>query len=176
MLGANAEELVAHSPTLTDDLEILKKELWTIKYGEAGKGSFASRKPPIITLDPELKKNPKDLIKVLAHEVGHARYDFKPDMSSKESYVRGALDDEGAATMRNIKIQREIIKSGNIDIGIAGQHNNVPAYNSAYDQYVKDGDYKAAIREIGQVFGSREYTSTSMETYADYYGKSYDKR
>lgn len=176
LLGADIEEMMAHSPTLTEDLKIMEKEKWKITFGEAGKGSVISRKPPSITLDPDLKKNPRSLMQILAHEVGHARYPFEPDMSSRAAYVRGALDDEGAAVLRSIKIQREILKSGGIDIGVPGQAKNIPLYNKAYDHYLKDGDYNAAIRKIGNVMGPNEYTSNTLEPYADYYGNSYDKR
>jgi type VI secretion system secreted protein VgrG len=173
-LGKDLNELVSKSPTLTEDLEILSKEKWTIEYGAAGGGSSANRDKKLITLDPNLKSDTKSLVQVLSHEVGHARYPFKPDYSTKATYLTDALDDEGAAVMKNIKVQREILDSTKIDIGIAGQPANTPIYENAYNQSLKDGDYKSAIRKIGEVFRKGEYTSTTKETYEDMHGKWYD--
>lgn len=173
-LGPDADKLTAGSPTLSKDLQTLKKEEWSIEYGEAGKGSFVDRDKKLINLDPDLKNNPKELTKVLSHEVGHAKYPYQPDLRSKEAYLKGVLDDEGAATMKNIKVQREILKSSRVDIGIAGQPKNIPTYNKAYNQYLKDGDYKSAIRKIGNEFGHGEIASTTKETYAESHGNWYD--
>lgn len=173
-LGPDADKLAAESPTLSKDLQTLKKEGWTVEYGKAGDGSYATRGTKTITLDSNLKGNPKELTKILSHETGHAMHPFRPNLSSKESYIKDALDDEGAAVMKNIKVQREIIKSSNIDIGIAGQPKNLSTYTKAYDQFLKDGDYKSAIRKIGNEFRSGEFTSTTMETYGDFHGKWYD--
>ncbi|MDN3369987.1 type VI secretion system tip protein VgrG, partial [Ralstonia pseudosolanacearum] len=111
----------------------------------------------------------------LAHEVGHATYAFKPDYSSKAAYVNGTLADEGAATMNNVKIQREILAKDGQDIGIAGNSANHAAYNKAYDQFLKDGNAEAARQAIGAQFGKGEITSNTHQPYADYYGSTYDK-
>lgn len=173
-LGKDLNELIGKSPTLSEDLETLSKEKWTIEYGEVGGGSSVTRDKKLITLDPDLKSDSKNLVKVLAHEVGHARYPFDPDLSTRATYLTDAMDDEGAAVMKNIKVQREILNSSKIDIGIAGQPANTPLYEKAYDQSIKDGDYKSAIRKIGNVFRKGEYTSTTKETYEDMHGKWYD--
>jgi type VI secretion system secreted protein VgrG len=51
------------------------------------------------------------------------------------------LADEGAATLNNIKVQREIKnsdgKNGGEDIGIAGNSANAPKYEKAYEDYLK---------------------------------------
>jgi uncharacterized Zn-binding protein involved in type VI secretion len=168
-------ELVAGSPSLTKDLQTLRDEGWIIKDGPAGDGSTINRGLKTITMDSNLKTDPKTYTQVLSHEVGHGIYPYRSNLSSKSAYLEGALDDEGVATMKNIQVQREIIKSRNIDISIAGQPVNRPSYIQAFDQYLKDGDLRAAIRKIGNVVGSGEYTSNTKETYADYHGKWYDK-
>lgn len=112
---------------------------------------------------------------MLSHEVGHATYTYTPDYSSNAAYVNGALADEGAATMKNIQIQREILANGGPDIGIAGTPANHAGYNAAYDAYLKTGDASAARQSIGTIFGSGEQTSTTGQTYSDYYGSWYDK-
>lgn len=168
-------ELVNKSPTLQKDLRELFADDWSVKWGEAGKGSFATRSTKTITLDPKLKDHPLLATSVLAHEVGHAKYPYVPDYSSKNAYVQGALADEGAAAIKNIQVQREIIKAGGPDIGIAGHHKNHATYNKVFDQYMKDGDFGIASKKIGAVFEHGELASTSGETYGQYYGRWFDE-
>ena len=41
----------------------------------------------MITIDSALKSDPKQATQVLAHEVGHAKYPFVDDRSSKAAYL-----------------------------------------------------------------------------------------
>jgi type VI secretion system secreted protein VgrG len=178
-LGADVNALAAKSPTLQKDLAELEAKGWEVEWGGAGTvGSTANRtsKPPKIVLDPALKSDPKTATQVLAHEVGHAKYPYKADYSSKTAYVDGTLKDEGAATIKNIQVQREIISNtgGKTDIGIAGNSANHKEYNAAYDQYLKDGNADAARSRIAKQFETGETTSTDGKTYGDYYGDWYD--
>ncbi|WP_354384636.1 DUF4150 domain-containing protein [Paracidovorax avenae] len=175
-LGAKVDELIGKSPTLQQDLEHLQKDGWKIEYGKEGGGSFADRATKTITLDGNLQTDPNLATQTLSHEVGHANYGFQPDFSSKEAYVRGTLADEGAATMKNIEVQREVLANGGPNIGIAGDPANHAAYNTAYDQYLVDGNAAAARDNMGKVFGSGELTSTTKQPYANYYGDWYDQK
>jgi type VI secretion system secreted protein VgrG len=148
-LGQNVDDIAGKSPTLQKDMQELKEAGWTTQYGPNGQGSHADRDKKVITIDGKLKNDPAQATQVLAHEVGHAKYDYKPDYSSKQSYLRGAMADEGAATMKNIEVRREILANNGPDIKIAGNSANHPAYNAAYDQYVKDGNAAAARDKIG---------------------------
>ena len=138
-------------------------------------GSYANRTMKTITLDGNLKADPIAATQTLAHEVGHATYPYSQDISSKAGYVAGSLADEGAATMNNIRVQREVLANGGPDIGIAGNPANHATYTSAYDQFLKDGNAGAARNAIGAQFGKGEFTSNTHQPYADYYGGRYDK-
>ena len=174
-LGSAVDRIAGQSPTLQSDLTKLQEEGWNIEYGAAGGGSWANRGTRTIVLDGNLKNTPETATQILAHEVGHARYAYTPDFSSRSAYVNGALADEGAATLKNIQARREIIANGGPDIGIAGNSANHASYNNAYEQYLKDGNVAAAHQSIGATFGKGETTSTTGQTYADYYGGWYDK-
>lgn len=175
-LGDDVDQVAGKSPSLQKDLKKLQDDGWKTEYGPAGGGSYADRSsvPPKIVIDGNLKGHPNEATQVLAHEVGHATYDFKPDTSSRAAYLDSTLSDEGAATMSNIRAQREIKAAGGPDIGIAGNSANHATYNAAYDQYQKDGDAKKARSAIGAAFGNGEKTSTTGQTYTDYYGGWYD--
>lgn len=174
-LGIPTDALAALSPSLQAQLRELQSQGWNVVWGTAGGGSFADRSTKTITVDPNGQNDSAGLTQTLAHEVGHARYNYQPDVSSRGAYVNGALADEGAATLNNIQVQREILQNGGADIGIAGNPANQPAYNAAYDQYVLDNDAVVARDTIGGIFGRGEVTSNTNQPYEDYYGSWYDQ-
>jgi type VI secretion system secreted protein VgrG len=167
--------LLGKSPTLAGQLDRLAKQGWAIQYGKPGGGSFCDKSAKIITVDPNDKDNPGKIVQTVSHEAGHALYKAKPDASSRDAYLNSNLADEGAATMNNVTVQREINANGGPDIGIAGNPANAPKYNAIMDQYAKDGDADKARNDIGRVFGKGERTSNTGQTYEDYYGGYYDK-
>ena len=174
-LGQSVDALVVMSPTLNSNLKTLQSQGWTVDYGLAGQGSYADRRAKTITPYSQLKTDPNQATQVLAHEVGHALHPYRVNTSSRQAYLNGALDDEGAATLKNIQVQQEILGAGGPDIGIAGNPKNHASYMGAYKQYLKDGNAEAAMRKIGSQFGTGEFTSTTGQNYADYYGGWYDK-
>ncbi|GGP22194.1 hypothetical protein [Silvimonas iriomotensis] len=178
-LGSDVDKLIAKSPVLQKQVGILKGQKWDIVYGPAGSGSMANQTSPrSITIDGSQKGDPLATVQTLSHEVGHANYSIVPDYSSKDAYVNGALADEGAATMNNILVQRDVLNHGGPDIGIAGNAANAPAYNAAYDQYLKTGDISSTRSAIGQIYGNGEISSVSSNgarvNYRTYYGNWYE--
>jgi type VI secretion system secreted protein VgrG len=180
-LGEVVDRFAGLSPSLQKDLQTLLKKGWKLTYGPKGEGSHASRdsKPPTIVVDSAEKGNPVAIMQTISHEAGHAMYVPKDDFSSKGAFVKGALADEGAATLNNVKVQRELKSGGGADVGIAGNPANHPVYNAAYDQFEKDGDAVAARDKIGAQFGDGEYSSVKVAgqhvKYNDYYGGWYDQ-
>lgn len=174
VLSEKALEIAKKSPTLMADLTALEAEGWKVELGATGGGSYADRNTKTVTLDPNTAANDLHAVQVLAHEVGHAAFDHQPDFSSKDAYVNGALADEGMATIKNLDVRREVLAAGGPDIGLPGDPANHAGYIAAYEQYLKDGDVEKAASAIGQVFGQGEVTSTTGQTYADYYGGWYD--
>lgn len=165
--------LIDKSPTLKKQVDDLKKDGWKIQYWD-GPGSDCNKSSKVIRLDKSLKTDSKRQVQTLAHEVGHAQYAGRPDASSRRTYIDSNLQDEGAATLNNIKVQREIKAAGGEDIGIAGNPANATKYNDAYDASLKDSDAVKAQKAMGAVFGDGETTSTTGQTYKDYYGSAYD--
>ncbi|WP_035058453.1 hypothetical protein [Andreprevotia chitinilytica] len=177
-LGEDVDELAAHSPTLQRDLKRLKEENVAMRYGVAGDGSWMDARAGTkeIILDGNLQGHPAATLQTLAHEIGHATYLFTPDISSREAYVNSNLANEGAATLKNIEVQREILANAGIDIELAGSRGNHAGYNAAYDRYKRNGNATAAKNAIGQIYGRGEINSITHEPYADYYGNEYDRR
>ena len=178
-LDDEVNKIAAKSPSLQKDLDKLQKDGWDVKYGPVGEGSFVNKKAKQIVIDGAKKATPLLAVRSLAHESGHALYNYTPDYSSKAAYVNGALEDEGAATLNNIRIQREIVANGGDNMGISGNSANHEIYNKAYDQMLKDGNADAARKAIAKQFGAGETSSVKVDgkslNYNDYYGGWYDK-
>lgn len=180
-LGHDVDQLAAKSPTLERDIAKLQKDGWHIEYGPANQGSSTNKSghPPTIVIDSNDRGNPKAVVQGLSHEAGHALYQGTADYSSRTNYVNSELADEGAATMNNIKVQREILAHGGPNISIAGNADNAPAYNAAYNRFLHDGDASAARAAIGHVYGTGEYASVPVNgqyvNYQTYYGSWYDR-
>ncbi|AMJ70385.1 type IV secretion protein Rhs [Enterobacter cloacae] len=174
--GKDVDSLVDKSPTMKNDIATLKKRGWTFEEGEAGKGTFANRQTRVITVDKNELGNPEEVVQSLSHESGHALYEPNIDVSSREAYLNSTLSDEGAATLNNIRVQREIIANKGGDIGIAGNPANQPQYNRIYDSLERGAIKESEARtQIGRIFGKGEQTSTTGQYYEDYYGGWYDK-
>jgi type VI secretion system secreted protein VgrG len=73
---------------------------------------MANRKTQTITVDKGALNDPARTVQLLSHESGHAMYTPKDDFSSRDAYLNSKLSDEGAATLNNIKVQREILANG----------------------------------------------------------------
>lgn len=174
--GKDVDSLVDKSPTMKNDIATLKKRGWTFEEGEAGKGTFANRQKRVITVDKNELGNPNAVVQSLSHESGHALYEPNIDFSSRDAYLNSTLSDEGAATLNNIRVQREIIANKGGDIGIAGNPENQTQYNRIYDSLERGAIKESEARtQIGRIFGKGEQTSTTGQYYEDYYGGWYDK-
>ncbi|MBE4965546.1 type VI secretion system Vgr family protein [Enterobacter cloacae complex sp. P24RS] len=174
--GKDVDSLVDKSPTMKNDIATLKKRGWTFEKGEAGKGTYADRQKRVITVDKNELGNPDAVVQSLSHESGHALYEPNIDLSSRDVYLNSALSDEGAATLNNIRVQREILANKGGDIGIAGNPANHSQYNRIYDSLERGTIKESEARtQIGRIFGKGEQTSNTGQFYEDYYGGWYDK-
>jgi uncharacterized Zn-binding protein involved in type VI secretion len=179
-LGDDVDQLAAQSPTLQQNLKDMKSQGWTVEYGEAGKGSYASRNEKKVVIDSNDKGKPEAVVQTLAHESGHALYTPEPQVPytglSREDYVdknvKIALKDEGEATLTNVKVRQEILDKKGPDIGIAGTQGT--KYEEIAKKYPAASDRDKARAEIGQVFAKGEHPSTDpSSTYYDYYAKPF---
>jgi hypothetical protein len=174
---AAVQALVDKARPLQEQLDQLRAANWKIRYTgpKDDPGSFTDYVNKEIVIDPQAHQGRADLLtQTVAHEVGHALYGDRTDVSSHEAAVNSMLANEGAATLNNIKMQRWILSQGGPDIGIAGTQTS--AYDIVYQNYrFSDGDYAKATAEIGSIFGGLEHPSGDpTKTYAQYYGDWYD--
>lgn len=179
-LGAGVDALASQSSTLSDNLRQLQQDGWKIRYGDAGKGSYADRAAKEIVIDSNERGNTEAIVQTLAHESGHALYEpdayVPPAGLTKQEYVdrntNNALKDEGEATMTNADVRKELNDAGASDIGIAGAQGD--KYQEIADKYPDPADRDKARQEIGDAFADGEHPSTDpSKTYGDYYGQPY---
>ncbi|MEU9807944.1 hypothetical protein, partial [Mycobacterium sp. NPDC050853] len=163
------------SPTLKREWDQLKKDRWSIEWGEYGKGTFTDTDDQKIVIDPQnfQEGNNKDVVQALAHELGHATHPETRNFTT-DGYVDTMLRNEGYATINNIMIQRELESTGGRDIGIAGDQDN--KFNGIFDKYFTSVNWDSseawdkAGREIGQYYGDHLRPSVApLKTYRQYY-------
>ncbi|WP_418128981.1 type VI secretion system Vgr family protein [Variovorax sp. 278MFTsu5.1] len=174
-LGNDVDWYAIHSSLLQKQLKALKDAHWKAVYGETGKGSYVIRDEGRIVIDGKYKSNAIGATNALAHEVGHAFYTLPPDITSKESYIRSSLSDEGAGAVNQIWVQRQILKGTNVDIMAGYPKSTMDIYNNAFDKAAQTGDWARARSTMGKAIGKMT-TSTTNEPYTQYYGNGYDKR
>ena len=183
ILGGNPALLntITSSPILMDKLGSLLTDGWVIRYGTAGGGSFCDKEANEIVLDPNESGDHLAMTQTLAHEAGHATYTpdpyVAPDGLTRDEYVaanvNSQLKDEGEATLTNAEVREEIMNNSGEDIGIAGTQTD--DYERITDSYQNgDIDRDTARQQIGDKFADGETTSTTNESYRDYYSQPYE--
>ncbi len=182
-LGAEVDVIVNMSPTLKAKLNALQADGWVIETRTSG-GSECDKTAKKITIDTSSDTNMQ--VTTLAHEAGHATYTPDPyvgmDDKTRQEYidanVKSQLKDEGEATLTNLEVREEIKDAGGPTIPIAGNPANHPQYEQDLKDYraSADDDARDKAREaIGGTFADGEKTSTTNESYRDYYGHTYEK-
>ncbi|MFD6161469.1 hypothetical protein ACFWF7_37785 [Nocardia sp. NPDC060256] len=168
-VGPKTWEIAKLSPILSDQWHQLVKSGWQVKYGDPGGGDYTEYRTKTIVVDPSEKDAGPVLVQTLAHEFGHVLYPSGDNVDSR-------LQSEGAATLNNIRVQREILAAGGPDITIAGADTPevVTMFNDAYDEYAKSGytqdAHDKAAQTIGNWYADNVHPSTcTAKTYRQYY-------
>jgi hypothetical protein len=177
VLGSTTYALAAHSPSIQQTLKRLEaddREIHLIGDGLYPEGSGSAPANRRIFLDRAALRNSTEALRTLSHELGHAEAP-PANSSSERSYLRSQLRQEGYATLMNIRVQREILASRGIDIGISTPNAvNVPRYQAIYDRYLQDGNKNAAADAIGAIYEFDEWKGTMR--YGEYYQADYHAR
>ena len=123
----------------------------------------------IIYVDPNNKHNINYIVGAIAHEGGHAQYDFNPDYTSKDSFLSSTYKDEGAAMFAQIEARNEILANGGPDI--SNGDKSFQQYEVLYNKYKDNPDQ--AYQVIGNAYVENGNTSNTGEPYTIYYERSY---
>lgn len=167
----NVIEMINYSPTLSSD--ICNNPDIKFELGDANAGSYYNPAMSIITIASG--QSDIEIVNMMAHEMGHA---LDPDLNSldltnlrhPDNYYT-YLNSEGYATIKNIEVRDKIFTAtkGQRDIGIADTQGT--AYRDVFTRYKNDElSLKDATEKIGSIFCNNERTSTTNQTYGDYYG------
>ena len=174
------QETIEYLKQNPDEFEVLLSQMLT-QGNAAGLAELLPYYQQIEGYDPSVvdwgnaiiagkKGNLDELVRSIAHEVGHAKYNTPFDASTRRSYVTSFLRDEGAAMVSNLMVRDEILSNGGHDVGISGNITNHSQYESIYKLH---GDTPEAYDQIATIFGSNEKVKDGR-TYNDYYGDFYD--
>ncbi len=140
-------------------------EFWQFKYDKRAR---TERDAKIIYIEPD--KADASSSSQFSHEVGHANFNWRPDWSSREAYIRSACRDEGAALAENIRTREVVKQCLGIDIHLT----------SAEEDAMMDKYYELLSRpplnlsELGYFFCERNTVSGTGKNYIDHYGEYYD--
>ncbi len=178
-LGASADAIVSKSPSLTQDVQTLRNQGWTFRYGTAGGGTYTDVDTKTIVLDANEQANPAEVANSISHEAGHAltpTANVTPSGLTRAEYIKKNTDaellGEAVATLNNARARDEILSNGGPDIGIAGAQPK--KYEAIYKQY-KSGKLTQAQAEqqIAKAYGAGETTSNTNQNYQTYYSQFY---
>ena len=178
-LGADVDKIVNMSPTLKGKIDRLQKAGYDIETQNGG-GTYCDKDNKKIVVDTS--ETTEQQVQSLSHETGHADYTadpyVPPDGLSKEDYVKANLNtelkDEGEAMLTEIEVRDEIKAAGGPEIPLSGNSDNHSKYEKAYEDFKKSGDREQARQDIGDIFADGEKTSTTDESYRDYYSGFYE--
>jgi hypothetical protein len=184
-LGEGIDRFVSLSPDFAGQIRKIQAEGYTIEVGPAGRGTSEDSSTKTITIDADLVNaaDPGYAALALAHEMGHAGYTPAIAESamgrSRAQYVRYNLDQmlksEGEAELKSLEMRDRLI-AGGAPPNLSWQSPNAAEYNRIYARYLQDRDRERARREIGALYEYGEHTSTTGQTYHDYYGERFDVR
>ena len=167
------------SEKLRNDWRILKAAGWRVVHEQPG--FYCDSNNKVINMDKELMNAATDteLVRLFAHECGHAMRGSRIDTSSRKSYIQSMLDHEGAAKLYEIDVNG---KSWEAAARISNPFSNWPEniqrkLNRVYDTYLKVGTpraYQKAIRATGKHHSDRVPSTDRTTTYYDLFGRQYD--
>ncbi len=170
--------VAGQSPTLTNQLQSLEQDGWTVVKGPAGGGSFTDRQnKQIVIADGD---DPATTVAGLAHEIGHAEagappyHPPTPGMTRDEyveQNVKEQLRNEGEAQLNAAIARDEIGQAGGPDTGIPG--TQTAAYQALYYGYKTGALSRQQTVDLMASVMASESTSTTNQNYRNYYGQSY---
>ena len=163
-LGSDVDDIVHVPSRLRSNMYSLKRRGWTYEYGD---GAFTYRDKKRVTI--RRGASPLNMTAQFSHEIGHANYAYREDLSSRDAYIRRACTDEGHGLVENIVAHRSMQTCAAEHLGIVSAEPDVLL--AKYEDMVQRPPVN--IPEIGYMFCERNRVPTG-ETYLDYYGGWYD--
>lgn len=180
-LGVDLSNYANHSPTLMSKLTDLANQGWHIKFHTGS--SETSYKDSTIYINENYRNNLNQVTQQLSHELGHFSYAVldSPTIVTRDVYVQDKLRGEGAAAFVNAAVERELLNSLHIDIGMASYNPGIttPLYSGEYQQFLNNPtaeNYMNVISAMGNTYGAYEHTMQNGvdETYRQHYENEYN--
>ncbi|CAH0289887.1 hypothetical protein SRABI35_04006 [Stenotrophomonas lactitubi] len=162
--------LIPGAPTL--DGQITSHPDWTFSWASA---SYTNLNPVRIYIQ-SFDCDSVDLagyyfrIATIAHEVGHGLHFVGTTLSTRNAFVQFFCTLEGKAVLNNLTARSELLATslGYYDIGVAA--SNGPGLIALAEAGGDNLD-----QHVGTLFCDNNVTSTTGESYNDFYGRIYDE-
>jgi hypothetical protein len=137
---------------------------WVFEYGA---GAYTYRDKKLITI--RSGASALNMAAQFSHEIGHANFNYRPDLSSREAFVRWACTDEGHGLIENIVAHRAMKECASMNMGVVSADPDW--FLATYEEMLQSAPVN--VPTIGYMFCERNHVPTG-ETYLDYYGNWYD--
>jgi hypothetical protein len=168
---------IAKCPAMATDLDNLQRNGWTVVWGTPGGGYFSDKSTKVITLDPNKGTSADNVVTMLSHEMGHAKFtptNVTPNRRTRAEYVRDKvqsnLEDEGEATLTQIEYKGCLKKGGGPNVAMYGKSAE---YEAIAKKYPDPSDRAKARTEIANIYGDNEHPSPCPDqTYRQFYEKA----
>lgn len=190
----DTKKILNSSATGIEALEIQKKYKVEFAFGAAGTGSYFD--PSSNTMRMDSGHPPERAALTFVHEMNHAEahhlgLQADPTKETRDDYIKKMVTEEAEGVVKSIEAKTEL--KGKADFSKIGGYPPLEGeYKKAHDDAIKAAKAadpkksEAELSAIGRAAGRKRVikgfmdgeitTSTTKETYPDYYGKAWDKR
>jgi hypothetical protein len=149
-LGKEVDDIVNQSPTLQAQIRAFLKTGGQIVFEATDDGEVGNSNDVEIVIDED-QKDPKAVVGILGHEVGHTSDGSKSahlGIRTKEEYAEGKIRAEAVANFNAAKVEDELDAKGIHLEDKVSTYGYGDIEREAFDQYKKDGNKDAAIDKI----------------------------
>lgn len=183
-LGDNIDQYIALSPTLTKQIQELKKRHWKFIWrtdpgsgalpNEDGSGQIMINKQydPGNDTDLNALMKIKYVVSTLAHEVGHALSPTQYDRSSLKACVQSALYSPGSeadASYNNVIVRQEILMNTNQRVDFVNNGIDQKDLLNRFQKIVINNNKPDAIKQMGDIYKTVHPSVQNNQTYEEYY-------
>lgn len=187
-LGESIDKYVALSPTLTRQIQEIKKRRWEIVWSNNA-GNYTLWNPKTntgqISMDASMNHGISDdstdakyqlkyIISVLAHEVGHAFNLIPPDTSSYEACMESLISgpgSEGNAAYNSVIVRQEIMMNTHNKIDTFLNSGEGRGKMLSFVEIVANNSKKDAMHKLGVTYLPERQSIGAGGTYEEEYGK-----
>ncbi|WHU04984.1 LysM peptidoglycan-binding domain-containing protein [Sphingomonas sp. NIBR02145] len=175
ILGPDVGKLLANSPSALAQIATLNAKGYKIEIGPAGKGTYTDVDHRRIVISQDRFDSAGNVVDALGHEIGHALYTGKDNLTSRADYIQGKMRGEAFATWNELTINQEINTALPNSIVVGGSTGTtIKAIFDANSAVMGKNPTTAVLDQIGAIYANNNPSTAPTKTYTQYYSDGYD--